>query len=236
MCAKKSKPLRHPPEGGYARGDETRQRIIDAAIQVFGEQGFDAATTRQIAIRAGVNPPALQYYFENKEGVYYACIEWMAEESCRYFQPTIEKINRLNNHEIDADACIELFCQLLDVMLERVFNTTIPQGKILFHARAQVGQGPADAFRLMRERISGKLNCAAASLVARVSGAAVHDELTQIRTMTLMGQAVIFHLTRHSMLDQLGWEEVNAERLTLLKTTLRVQCRTLMESWRAASQ
>ncbi len=63
------KRLRRPSAGGYARGDETRLRIIEAAIESFGEHGFEAASTRDIAARAGVNAPALQYYFENKEGV-----------------------------------------------------------------------------------------------------------------------------------------------------------------------
>jgi AcrR family transcriptional regulator len=64
------KRLRHPSTGGNARGDATRLRIIEAAIELFGEHGFKGASTRDIAARAGVNAPALQYYFENKKGVY----------------------------------------------------------------------------------------------------------------------------------------------------------------------
>jgi hypothetical protein len=58
--------LRRSPQGGYARGERTRHRIIEAAIELFGEHGFGGAPTRDIAARAGVNAPALQYYFENK--------------------------------------------------------------------------------------------------------------------------------------------------------------------------
>src|SRR5689334_6629200 len=60
-------PRRRPEAGGYARGDEVRSRILLAAIAMFGEQGFASASTRAIAAQAGVNPPALQYYFHNKE-------------------------------------------------------------------------------------------------------------------------------------------------------------------------
>src|SRR6185312_1309491 len=74
------KRLRRPPAGGYARGDETRERIIDAAVKLFGERGFAAASTRDIATAAGVNAPALQYYFENKEGLYQACAEFIASD------------------------------------------------------------------------------------------------------------------------------------------------------------
>src|ERR1700754_2298391 len=85
-----AKRLRRPAAGGYARGDETRLRIIEAAIELFGERGFESASTREIAARAGVNAPALQYYFENKEGVYRACAEHLADEAWTTFGPVIE--------------------------------------------------------------------------------------------------------------------------------------------------
>ncbi|MFP3616373.1 TetR family transcriptional regulator, partial [Paraburkholderia sp. SIMBA_050] len=68
---------RHRPaaEGGYQRGEETRAKIIEAALSLFGERGFEGASTRDIAEHAGVNAPALVYYFDNKEGVYQACVE-----------------------------------------------------------------------------------------------------------------------------------------------------------------
>jgi len=42
------------PRGrGYARGEETRARIVTTALRVFGEEGFNKASTRQIAADAG---------------------------------------------------------------------------------------------------------------------------------------------------------------------------------------
>lgn len=58
---------------GYKKGDETRARILNAALSAFGNKGFAAVTTRQIAEEAGINLPALTYYFGNKEGLYLAC-------------------------------------------------------------------------------------------------------------------------------------------------------------------
>lgn len=52
-----------------ARSDDasTRERILEAALRCFSEQGFDGATTRAIAERAGANLGLIQYYFEGKE-------------------------------------------------------------------------------------------------------------------------------------------------------------------------
>ena len=45
----------------------TREQILEAALHCFSELGFDGATTREIARRAGVNLGLIKYYFDGKE-------------------------------------------------------------------------------------------------------------------------------------------------------------------------
>ncbi len=54
---------------------DVRQRILDAAEGLFAERGYGAATTREIAERAGIGKRMLFYYFANKEAVYRAVLE-----------------------------------------------------------------------------------------------------------------------------------------------------------------
>jgi AcrR family transcriptional regulator len=55
--------------------DETRQRILQAASQVFAEQGYARATTRALAAAAGVNEVTLFRHFGSKKGLFSAIIE-----------------------------------------------------------------------------------------------------------------------------------------------------------------
>lgn len=58
------------PEWGMAkqaRGEQTRAAIIDAALGLFAEKGFEATTMRAIAERAGVSLGNAYYYFASKE-------------------------------------------------------------------------------------------------------------------------------------------------------------------------
>ena len=57
------------------RAVETRKRILDAAEIVFGQRGFDAATTREIAALAETNVSTPYSYFAGKEALYLAVIE-----------------------------------------------------------------------------------------------------------------------------------------------------------------
>lgn len=60
-------------EPSQARAHRTRERILDAAAELLGEQGVERISTNTIAARAGVTPPALYRYFPNKYAVMRAC-------------------------------------------------------------------------------------------------------------------------------------------------------------------
>lgn len=57
------------------KSEETRTRILDAALRVFRERGFERATMREIASEAGVALGAAYYYFESKEAIVMAFYE-----------------------------------------------------------------------------------------------------------------------------------------------------------------
>lgn len=50
--------------------DDTRERLINAAGEVFAEKGFDLATVREICSRANANIAAINYHFGDKERLY----------------------------------------------------------------------------------------------------------------------------------------------------------------------
>lgn len=71
------------------KGAETRLRIINVAIDLFGSKGYVRASTRAIAVAAGVNAPALQYYFGGKSGLYLACAEHVVAAARSTLDPVI---------------------------------------------------------------------------------------------------------------------------------------------------
>jgi AcrR family transcriptional regulator len=56
--------LRQPK--ATAKAEETRERILDAALTLFREKGFDETTMRDVAGAAGVATGAAYYYFRSK--------------------------------------------------------------------------------------------------------------------------------------------------------------------------
>ncbi|MBS0264435.1 MAG: CerR family C-terminal domain-containing protein [Planctomycetes bacterium] len=58
-----------------AQHDDTRQRLISTAGEIFAEHGFKAATVRDICAKAGANVAAINYHFGDKLGLYIEAVQ-----------------------------------------------------------------------------------------------------------------------------------------------------------------
>lgn len=54
------------PKKSRADGEQSRERLLLASMRLFAEQGYSRASTREIALAAGVNVAAISYYFGDK--------------------------------------------------------------------------------------------------------------------------------------------------------------------------
>ncbi|MDG2325387.1 MAG: TetR family transcriptional regulator, partial [Halioglobus sp.] len=55
---------------------KTRDKLIDAAVSLYGNSSMDAVSLREIAVEAGQkNPNALQYHFGDRDGLLQAIID-----------------------------------------------------------------------------------------------------------------------------------------------------------------
>jgi TetR/AcrR family transcriptional regulator len=68
------------PRATRPSADATRERILAAALELFSELSFDGATTREIAARAGVTQPLLNYHFSSKDELWRAAVDGLFAE------------------------------------------------------------------------------------------------------------------------------------------------------------
>ena len=61
--------------GTRAPRGEARDRIVAAAIEAFAEKGFEAASTRDVAKRAGTDQGLVTYHFPSKDGLWRAAAD-----------------------------------------------------------------------------------------------------------------------------------------------------------------
>ena len=76
--------VRRPPFGTNPlvgeRGSDTRQRVLDAALEVFAQTAFPEARVEQITDLAGCSRPAFYQYFSSKDEVFWTLAAMLGEE------------------------------------------------------------------------------------------------------------------------------------------------------------
>src|SRR5271166_2308364 len=105
-------------------GGSTRDRILDVALDLFTEQGFDGTSLREIAEQLGVTKAAIYYHFASKDDILMAL-------HMRLHEFSKDALSRLTDGEpVD----LELWGALLDQVMDQM----LAQRKIfLMHERNQ---------------------------------------------------------------------------------------------------
>lgn len=70
----------HKARKQQQRSIVTQQKLLDAAIEAFSENGFKGTSTRDIAERAGVHHPLITYHFKNKDQLWRAAADRIFRE------------------------------------------------------------------------------------------------------------------------------------------------------------
>jgi TetR/AcrR family transcriptional regulator, regulator of cefoperazone and chloramphenicol sensitivity len=224
----KHAPRRRPRQGGYARGDETRAQIIETALRMFGERGFDQASTRDIATRAGVNPPALQYYFESKEGLHRACAQHIIGHALPQLKPFMDRAGLAAAAGEQSDA-LEALENLLNALVERLAQRDMEIWSRFIVRGKHDGAGPGMA--MIREQLSRPMMDAVASLVAVITGLPKSDEVSRLRTLLVLGQIHWMNASREEFLKVMGWPKLDAGKIAIIKQTVREHTRAVFKEF-----
>src|SRR5437899_8859145 len=100
----------------------TKARILTAAEEVFAAKGFQGASTREIAARAGVNISSLHYHWESKEKLYFTVFQDVYDRIVHLLQDSLAPVLA---HEAKRAQVIELTMrELFDFFAD---NPNIPK-------------------------------------------------------------------------------------------------------------
>ena len=73
-----------------AASEQTRRQILDTALALFRERGFEETTIRDVAAAAGLSLGAAYYYFKSKEAIVAAYYDYVQREHAQRARTTFE--------------------------------------------------------------------------------------------------------------------------------------------------
>ncbi|HCU2428884.1 TPA: transcriptional regulator CecR, partial [Proteus mirabilis] len=214
------------------RGELAKRQLLEAACEIFGKNGPDSATTRQIAQAAKQNIAAIAYYFGSKEGLYLAVAQYIADLIRIDFEPTVaqlddflEKPNPTEHLPLLQKLIIDSFLQYARLVLDK---SNVHISRIM--AREQLV--PTEAYSLIHQQALSPLLTRVNRLLALYIGLDPTLPKTMLHTHAILGEVLSFRLVRETILRQTGWDRIGKQEYEIISNTLKVHITLLLDGLR----
>lgn len=201
------------------RNDGTRQSLIEAGLELFGEYGFKATSTRMLSHSSGANISAIPYYFGDKESLYKTVVEHIVQRTTSYIGPSYEEIRENLAKGTPTKSYARTAIKKLVESAARMFvDSDEPKGWVLIIMREQAR--PTEAFGIFYSGVMKNLHSLMSTLIAICVGLDPKSDEVKIRTHALLGQVLVFLSSREVILRQLGVKKLKDRHVNLIHKVL----------------
>jgi AcrR family transcriptional regulator len=198
------------------RGAQARAALIRAAMEVFGESGLEAATTREIAQRAQQNIAAIAYYFGGKEGLYLAVAQHMVEVILAHIGPLMDEVEAFLGRSRPAPRqSMAYLLRLLELSIG-TNQSMIPVTGIIVREQTH----PTKAFSILYQGCLARLHRVGAALIRAYVGQRASESECVVRFHAMLGEALTFRFARETILRRAGWKEVGPEQEQIIRSVV----------------
>lgn len=227
------------------RGAETRSRLIEAALEVFGHKGFEGASTREIASAADANLAAIVYHFGGKEELYRAVAEQvvagiagrlgagLALPGAAAAMPAGPNGGAHPFAAIEARlagigpaAAVALLTRIVETFVDVIVAAEEGAAWARFMVREQLD--PTSAFDVIYG-LMGPAHGIACRLVGTALGRDPESLEVKLRAFSIIGQGLVFRVAQSVVLRRIGRARIGATEANELKRILALQIRAILQ-------
>jgi TetR/AcrR family transcriptional regulator, regulator of cefoperazone and chloramphenicol sensitivity len=161
-------------------------RILEAAGEIFAEEGFARATIRKICSRAGVNVASVSYHFGDKEGLYFAVLNHYRTKAYEEFPPDLG-VDESSSAEDKLKAFVRSF-------MFRILGQGGPSWFGKLFAREFIE--PTKAFDVMVEESIRPSYNMLMETVSEIIGMDIDERSLRLCTASIVGQCLYYRNSR----------------------------------------
>lgn len=211
-----------------SRGALARERMILAALDLFGRHGFDATTTRMIAQAASMNLGAIPYYFGTKEDLYAQAAGHLASFIEQEQAAPLARLREQSALTSDVQRLIDLVVDFLLDETRLLLADKVPASWVQFFLRAQTEHGEAfeRVFAQVVEPVQRSLN----EVVARIMQRSPDDFHARTLSFFLLHQFICLRLADSVLMRRLQWDAITPQRVEQLLDVLAPHLRAQLLS------
>jgi AcrR family transcriptional regulator len=202
-------------------------RLIEAAIEQFGQNGVDAAGTRAIAQAAGVQMSAITYHFGGKQGLYLACARHIVEQISGRVERllTVAAADGTDSGDISGAraSVLAIMGGLTTVMMR---DEIAPLAR--FVLREQMN--PSPVFEVIYEGYMRRILDQLGRLLQRIAGGALKTEELRVRSIALLGQAFVFRFGRAALMRATEWKSIGEAESMAVRAAVLAHCEAILNA------
>ena len=207
------------------RSARTRQRLIEVAVEVFSELGYEAASTRTIVQRAQANLVSIPYYFGSKLGLYHAAAEYIGRNIAERFRPACERARQgLEETGLTHEETLRKFTELMVEFAGVMLGGETPGSWGQFIYREQFD--PSAAFEILHAKFVPLFEMGF-EYVSRLTKRPVEAAETRIQFMAILAMVKFARVDRASVLRNMGWKSFGEEETRTVTEMLRHNMQSL---------
>jgi AcrR family transcriptional regulator len=165
--------------------DGTREKLLEAAAEVFAETGYYGATVRQICARAGANIALVNYHFGDKMGLYTEVLQKSVRTG---------HVNAIRSALDQNGPPEDILRAIVRARMRGMCggNLADRQFRIVIHELAH----PTPAMARVVDEVTRPIYKRVLELVGGMIGLAPEDEKTRLCAHSVMGQIMLYALAR----------------------------------------
>ena len=219
------KPLR------LSGADRTREALIRAALRLFGEQGFDATSTRAIAAEAGANIGSIAYHFGGKEGLRAACARYIVERIAAVTDRTLDDFAE-GDEKVSAtpEEARALLCQVIDTLMG--FIVASPEAGEFVQFLLREMTHPTAALDIIYDGVFEPTHLRLCRLWEAATGEPAESEQTRIAVFTIIGQVTYFRIAQEAVLRRIGWERIGRRETAAISEIVKGNLKAILDQRR----
>jgi len=191
------------------RAENSRKRILEAAVQVFGRRGYKAATVREICKAANAGVASVNYYFRNKESLYMAILEDLIRDGFKK-HPMDHGLNA------KAPATERLRVFIRSFLLRMVGDRSLPGGAERSLLLAREIAEPSLAMNALVERYLNADKNYLVEIVKQLLGRRAPLDRVHLCALSIVGQCLQY-VYAWRMMERMrvspGWDAQAMERI-----------------------
>jgi AcrR family transcriptional regulator len=197
-----------------SRGALARERMLLAALDLFGRHGFDATTTRMIAQASGMNLGAIPYYFGSKDDLYAQAASHLADYIEQQQHGALQALQTQSRQTQDVATLIELVMTFILAQVRLLMADNVPSSWVAFYLRAQAEHG--EAFERLFARAVEPIHDSLTEVIARIIQRPADDFQTRTLSFVVCHQFVCLRLADSVLMRRLHWDAITPDRVEQL--------------------